>query len=98
MIGTRLMSVAPSCACDSTDLDRLAASLEAIALTFGHSDAKQNRKRQVEGQRRTSTRLRWPPKGRRPEHVNARWANAESALAIGAPRARLTAWVRLAST
>ncbi len=54
MTDTTLMSMATSSASDPTDptdLDRLAASLEALALTFGNSDAKQNIKRRGEEQR-----------------------------------------------
>jgi hypothetical protein len=51
MTDTTLISVAASCTSDPTELDRLAASLEAIALTFGSSDAKQYTNRPGEGQR-----------------------------------------------
>jgi hypothetical protein len=51
MIDTTLITVAASCTSDPTELDRLAASLEAIALTFGSPDAKQYAKRRGKGQR-----------------------------------------------
>jgi hypothetical protein len=51
MTDTTLMSVTTSCASDPTDLDRLAASLEALALTFGHSETKQNTTPRGEEQR-----------------------------------------------
>jgi hypothetical protein len=74
------MSAPTSCASDPTDLDRLAAGLEALALTFGLSDAKQTQSAGARSSASMSTGLAGPLKRGLQSAVNARPADAERAL------------------